>query len=330
MRPLSGLVPKPLLFCAGMTLIQRLIRSFMEAGVRKFTVGVGWKGDQVRKHLTALPESRLIDVVDVPEYKRGPLQTLVTALSNVDDRTFLVCPADYIVEGETISGLISEHDRGTGPRVMTILVDSNKNEGTPVFGDANGLVAGIGDSAVTFNNVGCSAMLLVAEQSFKADCGAALKEGSTQVVSAINRIVSENKPVRYAVVKQQWFDIDDLSALMRVNHHLLEHMTSSATGTLFVPSGQEVDWRTNLSLSVKLDQGAKVTGPALVCESSLIGGEAIVGPFVTIGRNSHVGARTTVVESVLFEGANLPAGARVENAAVYRKTVYRSESKDVP
>jgi NDP-sugar pyrophosphorylase family protein len=212
---------------------------------------------------------------------------------------------------------------------MTVLVDPDKNDGTPVFGHADGLVAGVGDSAISFNRVGSSAMLLAAEQSFRADCEEALEEGSTQVVSVINRIVSEGKPVRYAIVRQQWFDVDGLSALVHVNHHLLEHMTASAPGTVFVSSGNEVDQRSNLPPSVKLDVGSKVTGPALVCESSVIGAGATVGPFAAIGRNSRVGARATVIESVLFGGAQLPAGARVEKAVVYRKTVYRSESEYV-
>jgi len=330
MQPLSDFVPKPLLFCAGLTLIERLIRSLIEAGVGKFTVGVGWKGDLVREHLTAIPEGRLIEVVDVPDYRRGPLRTLVSALSNVGDRSFLLCPADYVVEPETVSGLISEHTHGSGRRVITMLVDSNRQEGTPVFGHGNGLVAGIGDSAISFNHIGSSAMLLLAMRSFKADCEAALEEGSTQVVSAINRMITEGKPIRYALVRQPWFDVDSLSALLDANHHLLERRTSGTTGTLYVPSGQEVDWRSNIPSSIHLDAGVKVTGPTLVCESCRIESESRIGPFATIGPNCHVGARTIIAESILFEQSEVPGDVTLENAAVYGQTPYRSKTRYVP
>jgi NDP-sugar pyrophosphorylase family protein len=329
MQPLSEFVPKPLLFCAGMTLIQRLIRSFREGGVRKFTVGVGWKGDLVREHLTALPQGKLIEVVDVPDYRKGPLQTLVSALSTVDDRAFLISPADYVVEPQTVTGLVTEHVRGPGSRVMTVLVDPNKQEGTPVFGSPNGLVAGVGGSAISFDKIGSSAMLLAADRSFKTDCRAALEDGGTQVTSAINRIISDGKPVRYAIVEQPWFDVDDIQALLVANHHLLQHMASRTGETMFVPSGQEVDWHNKLPSSTEIDVGAKATGPVLLCAPCHIEAGATVGPFVTVGRNGSVGAGAVVVESVLFEGAKIPAGAYIADAAVRGQTVYRSEVEHV-
>lgn len=328
-QPLSDFVPKPLLSCAGMTLIERLIHSFREAGVSEFTVGVGWRGDLVRQHLAALPESRLIHVVEVPDYQRGPLQTLVSALSTVDDRTFLVCPADYVVAPEMIPSLTSEHSHGSGPRVMTMLVDPKKQGGTPVFGRADGLVAGIGDSATSFEKIGCSAMLLAAGQDFKADCRSALESGATQVVSVINSMVSDGKPVRYVMVRQQWFDVDDIRSFLNVNHHLLKQMASGSPGTLFVPLGQEVDYSGGRQSSVGFDFGVKVIGPTLICQSSHLGSGSKVGPFVTIGRSSHIGEGTSVVESVLFDGSDLPTKAKIRNSAVHGRTVYRSRTKHV-
>lgn len=331
MQPLSDLVPKPLLFCAGMTLIERLIHSFRVAGVRKFTVGVGWKGELVREHLMTLSDNNLIDVVDVPNYERGPLQTLVTALSTVNDREFLISPTDYFVVPEAISALLSEHSHGTGSRILTLMVGPNREKGTPVFAGTDGLVAGIGESTEAATSIGSSAMLVIAERSFKSWCTETLEDGAAKVVSAINRMITEGKSVRYAVTKQQWFDIDNLSALLKLNHHLLQNMMSYAKGWLFMPSGQEViaSQRGDLPSSVEFGAGAKVIGPVLISHSCHVGAGATVGPFVTMGRNSRVGPRTSVVESILFGDSEVLARARVENAAVYGQTVYRSESTHV-
>ncbi|MHA2214205.1 MAG: hypothetical protein ACW992_13685, partial [Candidatus Thorarchaeota archaeon] len=74
--PITRLLPKPLISCAGLATIDRLIQSLRAAGVEGGTLGVGWKGEMIVDHLEPEIDSGFLQVVEVPEWKRGPLQTL--------------------------------------------------------------------------------------------------------------------------------------------------------------------------------------------------------------------------------------------------------------
>ena len=83
MSPLTDAIPKALISCVGVTLIDRLVSVLRAEGIETFTIGVGWKRAEMEHHFDNHPERSRIDVVHVPEYERGPLQTLLTALDVV-------------------------------------------------------------------------------------------------------------------------------------------------------------------------------------------------------------------------------------------------------
>lgn len=199
MKPITDSVPKALLPAAGKTLVERLISSFHAAGVTSFTVGVGWNGDMVREHLENLSGTDRIQTVDVPDYSRGPLQTLVTALSEVEDETYVVSAVDYVVEPESISRTVTNHLHGPSSRAITLLLGPWKQSGTPVFAQENGQVGGIGEHVLPSERIGCSAMLLVVSRPFGEICRNALSRGTTSVPPVVNSMISDGLSIRYVM-----------------------------------------------------------------------------------------------------------------------------------
>src|SRR4051794_31809295 len=64
LRPLTLETPKPLLPVAGVPMVERLVRQFAEAGVRRFTILTAWLGEQVQVYLraiTGLPDHVTLD-----------------------------------------------------------------------------------------------------------------------------------------------------------------------------------------------------------------------------------------------------------------------------
>src|SRR3954453_10812836 len=64
LRPLTHSTPKPLLPVAGVPMVERLVRQFAGAGVRRFTVLTAWLGELVQAHLrdlTGLPRGVRVD-----------------------------------------------------------------------------------------------------------------------------------------------------------------------------------------------------------------------------------------------------------------------------
>lgn len=58
MQPLTTAIPKPMVPVAGMPIIERLVRQFVQAGVSDIFIITGWLGDQIERHFENLPEIR--------------------------------------------------------------------------------------------------------------------------------------------------------------------------------------------------------------------------------------------------------------------------------
>lgn len=59
MRPLTDVLPKPMIPVAGKPLIQHHIESLRAAGVCEFVINLGWRGEKIRE---ALADGRALDV----------------------------------------------------------------------------------------------------------------------------------------------------------------------------------------------------------------------------------------------------------------------------
>jgi molybdenum cofactor cytidylyltransferase len=106
--------PKPLLEIDGRTFVEDLARKMLRS-VTRLIVVTGAHAAEVRR---AVPEDRRIVVVDNPDYARGQLSSLKTALAHGDGaaRAVLAHLVDHpTVRAETFSSLIGEYERSHKP-----------------------------------------------------------------------------------------------------------------------------------------------------------------------------------------------------------------------
>ena len=58
--------------------------------------------------------------------------------------------------------------------------------------------------------------------------------------------------------------------------------------------------------TVKIEEGAYINGPTIICENSVIRHNAYIRGFVIIGKNSVIGNSTEVKNSILFDKVECP------------------------
>jgi NDP-sugar pyrophosphorylase family protein len=324
MQPLTNLVPKALLPCLGTTLIHRLISTFHKAGVDEFTVAVGWKGNMIRKHLQSIQEGILIEVVDVPEYERGPLQTLITAIESIDDKRFLISPVDYIVDSSIVSQTLSDHLYGKGPRFLTLAVDTTVEKGMEVFMGVDERVTGIEQPILDSERSGRSAMLLGAGKEISKYLEIASTYGDTTVASAINRMILYSEPIYYLETTGKWFDIDNLTALLDVNNHLLDMESSGGPGHVVVPKGDTFTVGDHLTLTsgIKVDIGVRMIGPVFIDSATKIDHDCIIGPYAYLAKNTKVNANCKIENAIVFGDAEIAADSHLNRVVYYKQTSF--------
>ena len=325
MSPLTDVIPKALISCVGVTLIDRLVSVLRTEGIETFTIGVGWKGTEIERHFDNHPERSRIDIVHVPEYERGPLQTLLTALDKVQDEQFLVCPADLFVEGGIVSLTMSEHVTDNPPRTASLAVGKSNRTGTPVYVKDSGLVAGLGRAVQDCSESGRSAMILAVNRRFISYCREALDSGEKRVVDALNLAIGKGEAVRQVNVTGRWFDVDNIESLLEVNEYLLRFSTPEIDGSVFVPAGDTMDIGETIILpsGIILESGVQIIDPSFIAPGCKVGSHCIIGPIVSLEMNAMVKSNSNVRESLLLGGSQVKTGVSLAGSVVHGSDVFQ-------
>jgi NDP-sugar pyrophosphorylase family protein len=305
-----------------------LIQSLRAAGVESATVGVGWKGEMIVDHLETVIDSEFLQVVEVPEWKRGPLQTLVTCLEVVEESPFIICPADLIVKPQNVSGLISAHLDTERTQLLALSVDESDEEGTMVQLTPDGSLAAIGETDQTSSVQVRSAMLMAANWEFREFCTKALAAGASKVSRAVNlALTSGEKAGVDRVDAGSWRDLDDVESYLEANRNLLGALPEIVSGDLYLHPrdtleiGHTMESESGLSLGL----GTQIIGPVYIAGNVRVGTECRIGPNVSMGPDTVVEDRCVVRECMLFGSATLPVGKQVHDAMVCNETILEME-----
>ncbi len=323
MSALTNSVPKPLLPCVQESLLEHLMQTLNKAGVSLFTVGVGWHGEEVARHIHHSGFHHVTEVVSVEGYETGPLQTLVTALrsiAEIDD--VLVVPADAFIPVSMFREIIHAHTRGD---LVTLAVDPNAKQGTPVYVDTENRLTGIGTPTNNSHCVGGAAMFFVAKYDIVDRCIAAQRLGMTRVVEVLNWLLSDGEHIDYRLTTGTWFDIDTIHQLLALNCHVLRSDYIPTSTAIVVRERDTLHFGqlVRLGRGTVVESNVNIEGPCVVTEGCHIGQGCHIGPDVVIRDRSILMDSCAISKSVIFGQSVVPAHTKLESAVIYKSHVYR-------
>lgn len=319
--PLTEHIPKALLECGGQTLIERTIKTYIESGIEDITVGVGWKGHEVRDHIEQSFHTEAIRTVDVPNYMHGPLQTLVTSLES-NNEPCLIGPVDSIMDSSIIMGLLESQKLQHSD--LVIAIDRESSHGTDVFIDESGNITGVGIKR-SGSYLGKSALLILVSQRFLELCADDLKKGEQKIASVINHAIEQGLSVVHAEITGEWFDIDSITDLLKANQSVLGRLEDPPENCVFIPEGDTLEIGNDLALDndIHLKTGVHIIGTVVISAGCVIEDNSVIGPYVSLGSNSSVSAGCSIKESVIFNSARIKPGVSLSKVVVHGNEIYQ-------
>lgn len=125
LRPLTDNIPKPLLKINNVTLLERMIKNCMNAGVKDFIVVIGYNGDKVIEFSKTLEEKLGINIKIIENERYDVTNTSVSTYlaskhiqeNGLDD--FILINGDNVVDSEIITRIASREN-------TTMVVDNFK------------------------------------------------------------------------------------------------------------------------------------------------------------------------------------------------------------
>ncbi|TFH03666.1 MAG: NDP-sugar synthase [Candidatus Thorarchaeota archaeon] len=340
LHPLTQDIPKALIYVAGRTLLQWSVKRLSDAGCTEIFIGIGWKGELVKKALKDHSEGISTDTITVPDYEKGPLQTFCDTSTRVHGSPIILFPVDLIISLQDVKSIIDVHPRHEA-NAVTLAVDYSLDTGSNVVIINDSHIVGINKEIppieyrkpnLEYRNAK-SAMLLTFSAGFKNHCKHYLRRGESKISNVLNDMVMDvlmangSYPIHAYPVKGEWFDLDTISDIIKANRFLLENLTSENPRGIYIPPNDTMEFGDgiNLESNISIGPGVELKGPCLIQDNSRIEANCIIGPHVSIDENSHVGANTSLQDAVVFGSSSVPEDLRLSSVVIFQSNIIQED-----
>ena len=208
---------KPLISIRGVPLIQRVIERARSAGVDKFYVVSGYRGDELRRELDAFCQRETIAVTHIvnERWNRANGVSVLTAKQYLDE-PFLLTMCDHLVDPDIFRQLVSAP---LAPGSVILGVDFhidnplNDPEDVTRVRCANGRIEQIGKVIRDFNAID-TGVFLCTPAIFDA-LEASQAGGDDSISGAITVLARWNKAYAHDIGDRLWIDVDDPAAFVK-------------------------------------------------------------------------------------------------------------------
>ena len=288
LRPLTETRPKPMLHVAGKPLIHHLISEARKAGITEAVVIVKHMKEKITDYLSAADLGVKLAFVEQGK-EEGTGAALLCAKDKIDD-TFVVLAGDIVTEASVIRSVIEGHEGGITLGLKKV---DNPHE--------YGVVELSGDKVSLFEekpkhpktdlaNLSIYCMEPTVFSELKS-----LRKSERGEYEIVDLFVG----AKGVVAGGYWKDIGFPWDLFDANEFLLSKMEAKS-GHI---ENSTIDGK------VIMEKGAKiinsyVEGCAYVGEGTIIGPNACLRGFCSIGKNCSIGPGTTIKSSILLDNVN--------------------------
>ncbi len=294
LRPLTRSKPKAMLPVANRPIIDYVIDALLENGIRDIVVVVGYRKEDVIRHLNRLDAP--VQVV-VQERQLGTADALRAAESEITD-DFLVLPGDNYINAESIARI-----RGEQNAVLVAEHPNPSNFGVVVI--RNGLVREIiekPEEAPTFT-------VSTGIYSFKPDIFSYLR--TNEIPDALAAMIAAGRRIR-AIPADDWQDAVYPWDLLKLNSRMLEGITPEIAGT--VDASVVRRGTVHIGTGTTVGPNTVIYGPVTIGSNCNIGPNCVIMPDTSIGDRVVLEPFTYAADSLVMSDVTIGSHSRIVSA----------------
>ncbi|WP_319638631.1 MULTISPECIES: bifunctional sugar-1-phosphate nucleotidylyltransferase/acetyltransferase [Methanoculleus] len=294
LRPLTRSKPKAMLPVANRPIIEYVIDALLENGIRDIVVVVGYRKEEVIRHLNRLDAP--IQVV-VQERQLGTADALRAAESEITDN-FLVLPGDNYINAESIARIKEEQN------AMLVAEHPNpSNFGVVVI--RNGIVREIvekPEDAPTFT-------VSTGIYSFTPDVFSYLQ--TNEIPDALSTMIASGRRIR-AIPADDWQDAVYPWDLLKLNSRMLKEIKPRIAGA--VDASVIHRGTVHIGTGTTIGPNTVICGPVTIGNNCSIGPNTVIMPDTSIGDGVVLEPFTYVADSLVMSDVTIGSHSRIVSA----------------
>ena len=307
LRPFTVTRPKSMLLIAGKPILQYVIESLAENGIRSIVLVVGYRKEQVFDYMGS-GERFGVEITYINQEKQlGTAHALVQA-KGVTEKEFLVLSGDNLIEPDTIAQFV-----GSKPdAVLVKRVDNPDRYG--VLTIEEGVVKGIVEKPIEPK----SNIINTGIYAFTAEA-LSLIEQELDIPAALNNMLARGYPVNAQETDGTWLDVVYPWDVLSLNDAILRQIPADTGGT--IETGVSLKGLVSVGKDTVIRSNSYIVGPVVIGEDCDIGPNVCILPATSIADNVVISSFTEIRNSVIGDDVNIGPGSTIQDSVIDRGCV---------
>jgi UDP-N-acetylglucosamine diphosphorylase/glucosamine-1-phosphate N-acetyltransferase len=295
-RPLTRSRPKALIPVASRPIIDYPIEALLACGIREIIVVVGYRKEQVIRHLNTLDIPA--EVVVQPK-QLGTAHALKAAGDLIDDR-FLVLPGDNYIDAASLARIA-----GAGPSVLVKEHPYPSNFGVVITRGKH--LSAIVEKPETAPSFTVSTGIF----SFERDMLSTLDEND--LTDAVNRMIREGQKIE-VISALDWQDAVYPWDLLSMNRKLMEPVVPKKAGT--VEAFTHIHGGVSIGRNSVIGPHCTIQGPVIIGEDCIIGPSTCIRPYTSIGSGVKIEPFCLVENTIIMNDVTIGSSSSISGSII--------------
>jgi len=302
LRPFTATKPKAMLSIAGKPIVQYVVESLAQNGIRNIVLVVGYRREQVFDYMGS-GERFGVDITYITQERQlGTAHALAQAKA-VTESEFLVLPGDNLIEADTIAQFVT-----VKPEALLVRkVDNPARYGVVTI--ENGMVKDIVEKPKEAkSNVVNTGIYAFTTEIFS------FIEAQLDIPDALNNMLAQGEPISAQEADGTWLDVVYPWDILSLNDAVLRQIRTNLGGT--IETGVSLKGLVSVGKDTVIRSNSYIAGPVVVGNNCDIGPNVCILPATSIGDNVVISPFSNVKNSVIGHDVNIGPGCIIQDSVI--------------
>ena len=302
LRPFTATKPKVMLSIAGKPILQYVVESLAQNGIRNIVLVVGYRREQVFNYMGS-GERFGVDITYITQERQlGTAHALAQAKA-VTESEFLVLSGDNLIEADAIAQFIA-----VKPEAMLVKrVDNPARYGVVTM--ENGMVKDIVEKPKEAK----SNIINTGIYAFTTEIFSFI-EAQLDIPDVLNNMLAQGYPISAQEVDGTWLDVVYPWDILSLNDAVLRQIRANLGGT--IETGVSLKGLVSVGKDTIIRSSSYIVGPVVIGNNCDIGPNVCILPATSIGDNVVISSFSNVRNSVIGNDVNIGPGCIIQDSVI--------------
>lgn len=309
LRPFTVNKPKTMLSIADKPILQYVVESLAQNGIRNIVFVVGYRKDQVYDYMGSGEQFGVSLTYVTQETQLGTAHALAQAQGVAEDE-FLVLPGDNLIEAGTIADFITMK-----PEAVLVKRIANPIRYGVVTIDLDEVKDIVEKPKEAGSNIVNTGIYAFTTEVFK------FTESVLDIPDALNNMIAKGHTINALETDGTWLDVVYPWDILNLNEAVLRRIQASLGG--IIEAGVILKGQVSVGGDTVIRSGSYISGPVVIGGGCDIGPNVCIMPATSIGDNVVISPFTEIRNSVIGDDVNIGPGCIISGSVIDKGCVIK-------